>query len=349
MSLPPFFHALSEASSTSTSINFIFYLAFSLGLVKLTTLALSLFSLFVDLYVLPATNFKVYGSESHTWAVVTGATDGLGKEFAIQLAEKGFNILLVSRTASKLQEISLEIESKYEVKTKVYAYDFTDASNESIGKFKEFVASSDIDISILINNVGKSHSIPVPFSETSTEELTDIVTINNLTTLKFTQTLIPYLSGTVNQKKLAKKALILNIGSFSGLLPTPYLATYSGSKAFLQNWSSSLSRELVPEHIDVRAVLAYLITSKMSKIRKTSALIPDPKEFVSATLDNFTKRCGAQERYGTVTPFWTHAIAHWAIESTVGVYSAIANKLNYDMHKNIRTRALKKAARKKAE
>jgi len=66
-------------------------------------------------------NLKNYGS----WAVVTGCTDGIGKAYAENLAKKGLNIVLISRTIEKLQEQAKSIEEKYRVKTKVISADFT--------------------------------------------------------------------------------------------------------------------------------------------------------------------------------------------------------------------------------
>lgn len=58
------------------------------------------------------------------WAVITGATDGIGKAFAELLAKKGLNIFLISRSTDKLQTVASEIEDKYKVKTKTFAADF---------------------------------------------------------------------------------------------------------------------------------------------------------------------------------------------------------------------------------
>ena len=66
-------------------------------------------------------NLKKYGD----WAVVTGCTDGIGKAYAEKLAQKKFNIILISRSLDKLNELSSYLTDKYKVKTKVIAADFT--------------------------------------------------------------------------------------------------------------------------------------------------------------------------------------------------------------------------------
>lgn len=317
------------------------YLALLVGVYKLTIFTLSFASLIFDLFLIPGISFSKYGNKKGSWAVVTGASDGIGKEYASQLAGKGFNVVLVSRTQSKLELLATEIETKYKVQTKIVAFDASTDANVNYELLNETISS--LPVTILINNVGQSHSIPVPFLETNTKELQDIITINTTATLKITQTVAPYIVATTKQQKC--RGLILTMGSFGGLLPTPYLAVYSGSKAFLQSWSAALAGELKSENVDVELIISYLVTSAMSKIRRSSLFIPNPKNFVKSVFAGLGKRNGAQERYATSTPYWTHALMHFGIENTVGVYSAVANKLNLDMHKSIRVRALKKQAR----
>jgi 17beta-estradiol 17-dehydrogenase / very-long-chain 3-oxoacyl-CoA reductase len=268
--------------------------------------------------------------------VVTGASDGIGKEYAQQLAGRGFNILLVSRTKSKLDTLASEIQQKYKVETKVLAMDFSENRDTDYASLKELV--SGLDVSILINNVGQSHSIPVPFNETPEKELKEIISINCIGTLRVTQLVTP---GMIQRKR----GLILTMASFGGIMPTPLLATYSGSKAFLQQWSSALSSELASSNIQVQLVQSYLVTSAMSKIKRPSLLIPTPKKFVRAALSRIGRHGGAQGVPATSTPYWSHAIMHWAISTFVGLNSTIVLGINKTMHEGIRKRALRKAER----
>ncbi len=318
------------------------------GVIKITNLILSYGALLGDLLFVRSTNFNIYGAGKGNWAVITGASDGIGKEYALQLAKKGFSIVLVSRTEEKLKQLSKEIETKYKVDTKYLAIDISSDSSNNYTELNKILY--DLKITILINNVGISHSIPVTFIETEEEELRNIITVNNTSTLLITKITTPIIIETVEANRRAnggakQKGLILTMGSFAGLIPTPYLATYSGSKAFLQHWSSALKSELAEHNVDVELAISYLVTSAMSKIRRTSASIPNPKKFVASTLNNIGRRVGAQERFGTITPFWSHALMHWWIENTLGVYSKMVVNINLKMHKDIRTRALKKAAR----
>ncbi|EKG10075.1 Short-chain dehydrogenase/reductase SDR [Macrophomina phaseolina MS6] len=197
---------------------------------------------------------------------------------------------------------------------------------------------ADLDVSILINNVGLSHSIPVPFVLTPFAEMRDIITINCLGTLRVTQLVAPKLVS-------RKKGLILTMASFGGIMPTPLLATYSGSKAFLQQWSTALGGELAPHGVTVQLVQSYLVTSAMSKIRRASAMIPTPKAFVAAALGKIGRSGGSQGIAYTSTPYWSHGLMHWGIATVAGTMNSFVLKINKDMHEGIRKRALRKAER----
>ncbi|KAK8080270.1 hypothetical protein PG997_008088 [Apiospora hydei] len=306
-----------------------------IGALFLGSKALSYLQFFLNVFVLSGTNLRKYGKKG-TWAVVTGASDGLGKEFASQLAAKGFNLVLVSRTQSKLQDLSKELEHKFtHIQTKILAMDFSGDNDSDYERLTELVR--DLDVAILINNVGQSHSIPTPFVLTDKKELQDIITINCMGTLKVTQIVAPGM-------QQRKRGLILTMGSFGGWAPTPYLATYSGSKAFLQQWSSSLAAELKSSNVDVQLCLSYLVTTAMSKVRRTSALIPSARAFVRSALGKIGTGTW-QAMPDTYTPFWSHALMGWAAETFLGTGSRILRSYNLKMHVDIRNRALKKAAR----
>ncbi|KAI1277917.1 hypothetical protein F5Y07DRAFT_77548 [Xylaria sp. FL0933] len=306
------------------------------GALWVSSKTLSVLHLVLSMFVLSGTNLRKYGGKG-TWAVVTGASDGLGKEFATQLAAKGFNLLLVSRTQSKLENLQKELEAKYSgLRTDILAMDFSAVDNDAdYARLAERINS--LDVGILINNVGQSHSIPVPFTLTEETEMENIININCRGTLKVTRIVAPGM-----QKR--RRGLILTMGSFGGWTPTPLLATYSGSKAFLQYWSTALAAELKPDNVDVQLVLSYLVTTAMSKVRRPSLFIPSPKPFVRAALGKVGVGGWHNMAY-TYTPHWSHALMAWVVENTVGVGSSISLKFNRSSHIDIRNRALRKAAR----
>ncbi len=267
---------------------------------------------------------------------MTGASDGIGKEYALQLSRAGYSTLLVSRTASKLDALAAEIKSKFNTQTKTLAMDFGANNDEDYVQLKALVDG--LDIAILINNVGRSHSIPVPFTQTSQEEMESIIMINCLATLRVTQ----LVAVGMTQRR---RGLILTMASFGGVFPTPLLATYSGSKAFLQQWSTALGSELAPYNISVEVVQSYLVTSAMSKIRRSSMLVPTPRAFVRSVLGKLGRTGGAQGWAYTSTPYWSHAVMQWAVAAFVSPGNRLLLGYNKWAHNDIRRRALAKQQR----
>ncbi|AQZ14966.1 IFA38 (YBR159W) [Zygosaccharomyces parabailii] len=336
-----FLQELNAVAQRSKCVNYLLWGAFGFGIIKLTTLFLRVLALVFDLFILTPTNYAKYGAGKGFYCVVTGASDGIGKEFARQMAKRKFNLILVSRTLSKLEALQKDLTKDYGVDVKVLAFDASEDSSVNYVELQNICEK--LPVTVLINNVGQSHSIPVPFLETEEKELRNIITINNTATVMITQSVAPTI--VKNAATTGQRGLILTMGSFGGLIPTPLLATYSGSKSFLQGWSSALAGELKEKNVDVELILSYLVTSAMSKVKRSSAMIPNPKCFVRSTLSSVGRRCGAQERFATMTPFWSHALYHFVIEETLGVYSKSVNSINYCFHKSIRQRALRKAER----
>lgn len=106
---------VTASSTTTTKVSVPLVLLAAVGGLVVFNWALSILQLVLDLYVLPGVSLSKFGAAKKgqpgqgAWAVVTGATDGIGKEFALQLAKRGFNVFLASRTTAKLQAVQEEI------------------------------------------------------------------------------------------------------------------------------------------------------------------------------------------------------------------------------------------------
>jgi short-subunit dehydrogenase len=111
-----------------------------------------------------------------SWAVVTGASDGIGAEFCRQLARDGFNIALVSRTLSKLQSVEKEVKAiNPNVKTRIVQADF--AGNANLPFYENLYKQlDDLDIAILINNAGVMHV--GPFEALSVQKMKDTLDVD---------------------------------------------------------------------------------------------------------------------------------------------------------------------------
>mmetsp|Transcript_32643 Transcript_32643/g.32352 ORF Transcript_32643/g.32352 Transcript_32643/m.32352 type:complete len:125 (+) Transcript_32643:33-407(+) len=100
-------------------------------------------------------DFSEYGNDS--WALVTGASDGLGLAISEFLASQGFNIILIGRNQEKLIQVSTQLKEKYPVQIRNIIKDFSDSSKNPQKFFLDIKEQTkDLDVSILVNNVGCS-------------------------------------------------------------------------------------------------------------------------------------------------------------------------------------------------
>ena len=220
--------------------------------------------------------------------------------------------------------------------------DFGKDKTEDYSALSKVLGRLERPVAILVNNVGLSHSIPVPFVDTPMQEMEQIITINCLATLKVTRLILPLMLP-------QKKGLILTMGSFGGVVPTPLLATYSGSKAFLQQWSTALGSELAPQGITVHLVHSYLVTSAMSKIKRANWQVPTEKAFVKSALAKIGRRGGSIGFTYSGSPYWSHGLVFGGILGFLGPMNQFLLEYNRKMHEGIRKRALAKEEREKAK
>ncbi|TFY82023.1 hypothetical protein EWM64_g1987 [Hericium alpestre] len=305
----------------------LFLALFTLGAFTAASALWSFSRLLLRAFILPGVNLRKFGAKKGSWAVVTGASDGIGREFAVQLAKAGFNILLAARNPEKLSSVALEIQEKVggDIQTDTFIIDFAHADNSAY----ESLASKlqNIDVGVLVNNVGKSHDMPTDFVDTPADEIHDILAINVNATVRVTEIIVP---GMVSRRR----GLILNMGSFAGAAPSPMLATYSASKAFLATFSAALATELKPKGITVEHANTYFVVSAMSKIRRPSALIPLPRTYVRTVLSTI--------RPGNFAPYWSHSLLDYVMHS---VPESLVVAYEHMLHKDIRKRALRKRER----
>lgn len=266
----------------------------------------------------------VRASKLGKWAVVTGATDGIGKAYAEELARRGFAIVLISRTQDKLDEVSKAIESKYNVETKTISADF--GSVDIYPKIESGLAG--LEIGVLVNNVGVSYSYPEFFLNIPNIDsfIDNMININITSVCQMTRLVLPRMAD-------RSKGVILNIASASGMYPVPLLTLYSSTKAFVDFFSRGLEAEYQSKGVIVQSVLPFFVTTKLSKIKKASLDIPTPECYVKAQLSTV----GLQSQSNGYLP---HAIMGWVTTSLLP--TKLLNKYVMSMGLSQRARFLKK-------
>ncbi|XP_017014018.2 hydroxysteroid dehydrogenase-like protein 1 [Drosophila takahashii] len=230
------------------------------------------------------------------WAVVTGATDGIGKEYARELARQGLNLVLISRTKEKLIAVSNEIESQYKVKIKWIVADFAKGREAYDHIEKELVG---IDVGILVNNVGMAIESDT-FDQIPEDLLWDLLTVNMGSVTMLTRKILP-------QMIARRKGAIVNLGSSSELQPFPYMTVYAASKKFMTFFSKGLEAEVAEHNIHVQLVMPGFVRTNMtasaSKVIQEGLLFPKAYTFSRSAVFTLGK---TSETNG----FWTHSVQY---------------------------------------
>ncbi|HEX5554572.1 MAG TPA: SDR family oxidoreductase [Chitinophagaceae bacterium] len=179
-----------------------------------------------------------------SYALVTGASKGIGKAIARCLAGRGYGLLLVARSEELLRENAEKWKNEYSVDVRYLSMDLS--APDSPQRVFEWVNESGVPLNILINNAG--YGLWGNFHTLSLERQMNMLQINITTLVNLTHKMIPLL-----QKNTP--AYILNVGSMAGLQAMPSVNAYSASKAFVNSFSRGLYHELKPSGIQVTVLV----------------------------------------------------------------------------------------------
>lgn len=165
--------------------------------------------------------------------LITGASTGLGKEFAKQLARDGEHLILVARRKDKLDELASELTRSHSVDVWSLGVDLAEPG--AVSKLVAAVGELPVHVQNLINNAGVGHLGLFAKGDLSAQLAS--IQLNVLALVELTGLLLP-------QMLERKSGSILNIGSTAGFQPGPGMATYYATKAFVNSWSEALHHEL---------------------------------------------------------------------------------------------------------
>lgn len=236
------------------------------------------------------------------WAVVTGSTDGIGKEYAKELAKRGMNVVFVSRTLDKLKKVSAEIAQEFGVETEIVQADFSDGRPiyENIAKHLQ-----DKEIGVLVNNVGVLLPQPMPFGDASDKDLWAHVNVNVASVPAMTKLVLP---GMLRRGRGA----IVNVSSLSNICPVPLIGIYAATKAFVDYFSRSLEHEYRGSGITVQTVMPGYVSTNMTSysdlVHKPGVFIPNASTFAASTAHTL----GYARR---TTGYWVHGIQAHLLEN----------------------------------
>ncbi|KAL1216408.1 Very-long-chain 3-oxoacyl-CoA reductase 1 [Cardamine amara subsp. amara] len=300
---------------------------FTIGSISIFKFIFTLLRSFYIYFLRPGKNLRKYGS----WALITGPTDGIGKAFAFELAQKGLNLVLVARNPDKLKDVSAAIRSKYsQIQILTVVMDFSGDIDEGVKRIKETIEG--LEIGILINNAGISYPFAKYFHEVDDELLNNLIKINVEGTTKVTHAVLPSMLK-------RKRGAIVNMSSgAASLIPSyPFYSIYAGAKTYVDQFSKCLHVEYKKSGIDVQCQVPLYVATKMTCIRKASFLVASPEGYAKVALRfiGYEARC---------TPYWPHALMGAVVSAFP---ESVFETFNIKRCLQIRKKGLLKESRKK--
>ncbi|XP_077417322.1 17-beta-hydroxysteroid dehydrogenase type 3 isoform X2 [Vanacampus margaritifer] len=232
------------------------------------------------------------------WAVVTGASEGIGRQYAFVMAEQGMNVVIMSRTKVTLDKVAKEIRESTGRMVKVVVADFTkDNIFTDIEEELKF-----LDIGVLVNNVGMVPSVlPQRFLEDEDldQTIVRVINCNVRTMVKMCRIILP---GMENRRK----GVIVNIASGIASIPFPMYSLYAASKIFVERFSQGLQAEYKDKGIIIQAVSPFGVSTRMVGYQPTNRTMLSPQDFVKSSLQYI--RAG-DKTYGTIC----HMVLGWLL------------------------------------
>ncbi|XP_036835971.1 testosterone 17-beta-dehydrogenase 3 isoform X1 [Oncorhynchus mykiss] len=234
------------------------------------------------------------------WAVVTGGSDGIGKAYAFELAGRGLNVVILSRTKDKLDRVALEIGETTGQKVKVIVADFTE--DDMYEHIEENLKG--LNISVLVNNVGilPSH-IPCKFLQTKDLEqrITKVINCNVKALVKMCQIVLPGM-----EKR--GKGVIVNISSGVASVPSPMYTMYCASKVFVERFSQGLQAEYKAKRVMIQAVAPFGVSTPMTGYQKSNMVTLTAEDFVRTSLEYLQ---AGDKTYGSIC----HTVLGWMVQA----------------------------------
>jgi uncharacterized protein len=204
-------------------------------------------------------------------ALITGASRGIGRAFATELARRGYNLLLVARSAAQLEEVAAEARQQG-VQAAILTQDL--AAPHAAETVAAWAAGQTQELAVLVNNAG--YGLWGRFEELSLADQQNMLQLNMHVPVALTHLLLPAL-------RRQPKAYILNVSSTAAYQAVPTLTLYAASKAFLLSFSRGLRYELRESGVSVTCLSPGATTTDFADRAGMSAGLQETANKVSMT------------------------------------------------------------------
>ena len=255
------------------------------------------------------------GSVVKKWALVTGATAGIGESFTRLLAAEGFNLVLVARDEVRLNERATGLKEKFGADSIVIVADL--ATESGCAKVEEFMASTDVEV--LINNAGFGINKPFTMSDIAREE--ELLKVLVRTPMRLMHVALP-------KMKERNSGVVINVSSVASFIAG---GTYSASKSYLTVLSESLHTELSATNIKVSALCpGFTRTEFHQRGRMKMAGLP---QFMWLNSDELVAKAWKDALAGKPV-----SIPGWQYKLLIGIVSLVPRSLVRRVGMNLRVK-----------
>lgn len=176
------------------------------------------------------------------FAVITGASTGIGKEFALRCAREGYDLILVARNGAALQKLARQLEETYPCSARFFAVDLS--SNDGIERVEDLLSKTE-ELSMLINNAG--FGTEGAFQTLSLEREIKMVRLHCEAIVRLTHRAL-------NVMIPRKTGHIINVSSLTSFYAMPFYATYGATKAFINSFSEAIAEEVAGKGIKIQVL-----------------------------------------------------------------------------------------------
>ncbi|MFL6552457.1 MAG: SDR family NAD(P)-dependent oxidoreductase, partial [Chthoniobacterales bacterium] len=198
-------------------------------------------------------------------ALITGASAGIGREFARQLAGRARSIILVARRDEKLIELADQLQlDQPNLLVHVRKVDLADI--RQLQDFLERLDGEKLEVDLLINNAGLGDS--GPFAESHPDRNKEMTVVNVEALTLITRHFVPRMIA-------ERRGAILNVSSSAGFLPIPGSAVYAATKAYVTSFSEALRAELSETGVSVCALCPGPVVTEFQQVAKREGAPPD--------------------------------------------------------------------------
>ncbi len=212
-----------------------------------------------------------------TTALVTGASSGVGAQFATDLAARGANLVLVARRKDRLDDLAQRLEADHSITVTTIAADLSQPNTAAA--IRSELQDRGVTISMLVNNAGLASTGPLLHA--TEQAVHDQIAVNIAALVDLTHAFLPDLVASGN-------GVLVNVSSMAGAQPIPGLAAYSASKTFVRNFTSAIAYELRDEPVKVLTLVPGATKTEFwtaAGMTETGTSFETPEDVVATALN----------------------------------------------------------------